>query len=292
MTTPVQIRRTSADDLLALLDVMTRLRAPEGCPWDREQTLAMLRPYLLEEAHEVLEVLDGGADNDAAAQLHRDELGDLLFQIVFQAEIQREQGRFDFGDVARAIHDKLVRRHPHVFGGPGIEGTTPGSAAFWEAMKRQERANRGEQVKASSSLDGVPRHLPALLRAHRLGEKARGAGFDWPDHRGVIAKIREELDEIEAAIAAHEAQPTDTTHSDIGDLLYAATNLSRHFNIDPEAALRGTMIRFEQRFREVERRLAAIGKTPEQCTLDELEEHWQQAKQVLATRSEAPDLLQ
>jgi MazG family protein len=287
----VSVRRTVADDVLELLDVMTRLRARDGCPWDAEQTLASLRPYLLEEAHEVLEVMDRlaeGTDDAPAHRAHCDELGDLLFQIVFQAEIQREAGRFDFGDVAKAIHNKLVRRHPHVFGGQGIDGTTPGTAAFWEAMKRQERQARGEAEKTSSSLDGVPKHLPALLRAFRLGEKAHGVGFDWPDHKGVIAKIREELGEIEAAITAHEAAPSASTQADIasevGDLLYAVSNLSRHVRVDAEAALRGTMHRFEERFREVERRVHAQGKLPEQCSLDELEAHWQAAKQTLRAR--------
>lgn len=276
-------RRTIADDVLTLVDTMTRLR--RECPWDREQTVKTLRPYLLEEAHEVLDVLDALDDDGGGprAAEHREELGDLLLQVVFQSEIQREAGRFDVGDVARAIDDKLKRRHPHIFGGEGIAGTTPGSANFWEAIKRQERAALGkDEVKKSSALDGVPKHLPALLRAYRTGEKARGVGFDWPDHTGVVAKIEEELLEVKEAIASGDKA---AIASEIGDLLYAVTNLARHFELDPEASLRQTIGRFEARFRVVEELLAAEGKTPEQTSLDELEARWQEAKRRLKAQS-------
>jgi MazG family protein len=280
---PSPPRRSIADDVLILVDTMTRLRAE--CPWDRTQTVKSLRPYLLEEAHEVLAVLDvldddGGGDTTIVAE-HREELGDLLLQVVFQSEIQREAGRFDVGDVARAIDAKLKRRHPHIFGGDGVAGTVPGTQGSWEAIKRAERAAKGKDVeRRSSALDGVPRHLPALLRAYRTGEKARGAGFDWPDHHGVVDKIEEELGEVKQAI---DSGDTAAIESEIGDLLYAITNLSRHFEIDPEAALRQTIARFEMRFRVVEELLAAEGKTPEQTPLDELEARWQQAKRRLAT---------
>jgi MazG family protein len=279
-------RRSIADDVLALVDTMTRLR--KDCPWDRAQTVKSLRPYLLEEAHEVLAVLDaleddGGDRGSGYVQEHREELGDLLLQVVFQAEIQREAGRFDLGDVARAIDDKLKRRHPHIFGGEGVAGTVPGTQGFWEAVKRAERAAKGKDIdKKSSALDGVPQHLPALLRAYRTGEKARGAGFDWPDHNGVVDKIEEELAEVKEAIASGD---TSASASEIGDLMYALTNLSRHFEIDPEAALRQTISRFESRFRVVEELLAAEGKTPEQTPLDELEARWQEAKRRLASSS-------
>ncbi|MDP2340339.1 MAG: nucleoside triphosphate pyrophosphohydrolase [Deltaproteobacteria bacterium] len=280
------LRRNAADDVLALADTMTRLR--QDCPWDKAQTVKTLRSYLLEEAHEVLEILDGLDDDGGGAGVsdHRDELGDLLLQIVFQSEIQREAGRFDVGDVARAITRKLIRRHPHIFGGEGVdatgvEGLKGGSPEFWEAMKRQERAEKGEPTKEKrkSALDGVPPHLPALLRAYRTGEKARGAGFDWPTHEGVLDKIREELGEIEAAIAGGDKAEIS---SEIGDLLYAVTNLARHFEIDAEGALRQTIARFEARFRVVEDLLAAEGKIPEQTPLDELEAKWQQAKRQLS----------
>lgn len=276
------LRRNAADDILVLADTMTRLRAE--CPWDREQTVKTLRSYLLEEAHEVLEVqdaLDDDGGDAAGAGLvdeHRDELGDLLLQIVFQSEIQREAGRFDVGDVAQAITRKLIRRHPHIFGdGAGVDGTTPGTAAFWEAMKRQERA--GKPTKKASALDGVPHHLPALLRAYRTGEKARGAGFDWPTHVGVIEKIKEEIGEVEEAIAGGAKEEIA---AEIGDLLYAVTNLARHFEIDAEGALRQTISRFESRFRVVEELLAQENKTPEKTPLDELEAKWQQAKKLLS----------
>lgn len=278
------LRRSAAEDVLALADTMSRLR--RECPWDREQTVKSLRPYLLEEAHEVLDVLDaldddGGDVDGAFVAEHRDELGDLLLQIVFQAEIQREAGRFDVGHVAQAITAKLIRRHPHIFGdGQGVAGTAPGSQEFWEAIKRKEREAKGTAEKKKSALDGVPKNLPALLRAYRTGEKARGAGFDWPTHAGVVDKIKEELAEVEEAIAAGDK---GAIASEIGDLLYAITNLARHFEIDAEASLRGTIGRFERRFRIVEELLAAEGKIPEQCSLDDLEAKWQQAKKQLAS---------
>ncbi len=290
---PAPLRRDAADDFLALADTMTRLR--RDCPWDRAQTVKTLRSYLLEETHEVLAVLDeldddgGPAGQASRTAAHRDELGDLLLQIVFQSEIQREAGRFDVGDVCRAIQAKLVRRHPHIFGGEGIEGTAPGSPEFWEAMKRKERqaeqaatttATSPKPSSRKSALDGVPPHLPALLRAFRTGEKARGAGFDWPTHDGVLAKIDEEVGEVKAAIATGDRL---AIASEIGDLLYAITNLARHFEIDAEAALRGTITRFERRFRLVEDLLEAEGRTPEQASLDELEDRWQQAKRMLAS---------
>ena len=266
------IRRTAGDAFLALCDTMTALRAPDGCAWDRDQTVKTLRSYLLEEAHEVLDVLDALDDDGGGARVpqHRDELGDLMLQIVFQSEIQREAGRFDAGDVCDAIRAKLVRRHPHLFGQGGQKDD-------WEALKRKERAD-----KKASALDGVPRHLPALLRAYRTGEKARGAGFDWPTHDGVVAKIDEERGELGQAIA--EGDKGHIEH-EIGDLLYALVNLARHFEIDAEGALRKTIARFEERFRLVEDQLAAEGKTPEKTSLDELEEKWQRAKKIIAARA-------
>jgi ATP diphosphatase len=284
------LRRDAADDFLALADTMSRLR--RECSWDRAQTVKTLRRYLLEEAHEVLAVVDdldddGGSAHRALVEEHRAELGDLLLQVVFQSEIQREAGRFDLGDVCRAITAKLIRRHPHIFEGEQIEGLTPGSQEFWEAMKRRERASSSSSSSSAASssspppsaLDGVPRHLPALIRAYRTGEKARGVGFDWPTHDGVLDKIEEELHEVKESIASGSAARIG---AEIGDLLYAVTNLARHFEVDAEAALRQTITRFESRFRVVERLLAQEGRTPEQASLDELEERWQQAKRMLA----------
>ncbi len=262
------LRRNAADSFLALCDTMTTLRAKDGCPWDREQTLRTLRSYLLEETHEVLDVLDGLDEDGGGPRVpeHRDELGDLMLQIVFQSEIQREAGRFDVGDVCDAIREKLVRRHPHLFGQDGARES-------WEALKRKERAG--------SALDGVPRHLPALLRAYRTGEKAHGAGFDWPDHRGVVDKIDEEVGELKEAL--DEGDKAHIAH-ELGDLLYAVVNLARHFEIDAEGALRTTIARFEARFRLVEDQLAAEGKIPEKTPLAELEDKWQNAKRILAER--------
>jgi tetrapyrrole methylase family protein / MazG family protein len=280
------LRRDTADRFLALCDTMTTLRSPGGCAWDREQTLKTLRSYLLEEAHEVLDVLDGLDADGGGPRVaeHKDELGDLMLQIVFQSEIQREAGRFDIGDVCDAIRDKLIRRHPHIFAGAAPEGR-PGSKEGWEAIKRKERAARdaqgGADARPRSALDGVPRHLPGLLRAYRTGEKARGAGFDWPSHHGVIDKIKEELSEVEGAIATGDKERIS---AEIGDLLYAIVNLSRHFEIDAEGALRSTIARFEERFRLVEESLAAEGKTPEKESLDELERRWQQAKKLIEER--------
>lgn len=261
-----------------LADVMRRLRAE--CEWDREQTLKTLRSYLLEETHEVLDVLDrldehGGGP---AASEHQSELGDLLLQIVFQSEIQREAGRFDLDDVARGINAKLVRRHPHIFGG--------GEKVAWEKLKQLERDNKATDnaspdtasTPSKSALDGVPKHLPALLRAYRTGEKAHGVGFDWPDHHGVLAKIEEELRELEETL-----EPFDRGRfeDEVGDLLYAIVNLCRHQEVDPEAALRRTIGRFEARFRHVERSMVQDGKDPYHSTLDELEAYWTKAKRAL-----------
>lgn len=274
--TGAPVRREAGGAFLALCDLMTRLRAPNGCDWDRAQDLHTLRSYLLEEAHEVLEVLDrlpkdGGGP---AAPEHRDELGDLLLQIVFQAELQREQGRFDIGDVCDAIREKLVRRHPHIFG-----GTPRNERPGWEELKRKERVARGGG--STSALAGVPRELPALLRAYRVGEKAHRVGFDWPDATGVLAKIDEEVGEVKEAVAGGDKA---RIAEEIGDLMYALVNLTRHFQIDPEATLRTSIGKFEARFRLVEERLAREGKAPEGLPLEELEAHWQAAKRELEAR--------
>lgn len=260
----------------ALVALMAGLRAPGACDWDRAQDLHTLRPYLLEEAHEVLDVLDAlDADGGGPrAMEHKEELGDLLLQIVFQSQIQREHGRFDIADVCDAIHDKLVRRHPHLFGAAEEKQD-------WEAIKRKEREGRGEAEK--SALDGVPKELPALLRAFRVGEKAHAVGFDWPDHKGVIAKIEEELAEVKEAVESGEK---DRISDEIGDILYALVNLTRHMNVDPEASLRRTIARFESRFRIVEERVRESGKRLEDCPLEELDGHWEAAKKILAASSD------
>lgn len=251
-----------------LLAVMARLRDPErGCPWDREQTFAAIAPHTVEEAYEVADAIERG---DMAGLA--DELGDLLFQVVFHAQMASEIGAFGFDDVARAISDKMVRRHPHVFGGAAAPGA--GSADAWEAAKAAERAARGENAGA---LDGVARALPALARAAKLQRRAARVGFDWPDLKPVLAKLREELGELEAELDRADAAPGRVAE-ELGDLLFACANLARHADVDPETALRGANAKFERRFRRVEALLAARGRAPEDATLDEMERLWEQAK--------------
>lgn len=249
-----------------LVEIMRRLLAPDGCPWDREQTLSSLRSYLLEEAHEVLEAIDR---DDIAG--HRDELGDLLFQIVFQAALRARQGCFGIDDVCASIADKMRRRHPHVFGELRVRDSAE-VLQNWERLKAQEHARAG-QVRRT--LDGVPVGLPALLRAQRLGEKAAAVGFDWPDIQGIRDKVDEELRELDQAIAAQD--PTAIEH-EIGDLLFTLTRLSARLGVAPEDALRAANTRFERRFRALEDQVLSDGKDLRTMTLQEMDVYWQQAK--------------
>jgi tetrapyrrole methylase family protein/MazG family protein/ATP diphosphatase len=252
----------SGQSLYRLVDIMRRLLAPDGCPWDREQTLESLRPYVIEEAHEVVDAIDAGSPEEL-----REELGDLLLQVVFQAELARAKGWFGPDDVVSAICEKLVRRHPHVFGDVKVSGSDE-VVTNWEAIKAEEKAGRGV-------LDGVPKALPALLRALRVGEKAARVGFDWPDLGGARSKVDEELAELDAALVSG-----DVAHAgrELGDVLFALVSVARKANLDPEAALRGTLDRFTQRVRgaealAVERGLSLSGLAPE--TLEQL---WQDVK--------------
>lgn len=258
-----------AEALERLLSIMTRLRAPGGCPWDREQTLQTLRPYVLEETYEVLEAIEGGDPRE-----HCEELGDLLLQIVFQAELRREEGAFAFADVADAISDKLVRRHPHVFGDAEVRDAE-GVMRQWVALKREEKAARGG---GKSVLEGVPRDMPALARADRLTEKASRVGFDWPDAAGARAKVVEELAELDEAVAAGDARRVE---EELGDLLFAVANLGRKLSVPPEEALRNAVGRFIERFRHVERRLEERGVPPGESTLEEMDGLWDEAKRIL-----------
>jgi MazG family protein len=251
-----------------LLDIMDKLRDPGGCPWDREQTLRSLTPYLLEEAHEVIEAIEAGDVGH-----HKEELGDLLFQVVFQARIAREEGKFDFAGVCDAIAEKLTRRHPHVFGDVEVSGSRE-VVKNWERIKADERKQKGQEPR--SAIGGVPVSLPALVRAERMTEKAGAVGFDWRDARSVLAKVREELDELEQAMEA--GAPAQVEH-ELGDLLFAAANLGRWVKVHPEEALRGTLRRFESRFQHVERELAARGKSPRDSTLAEMDALWDEAKE-------------
>jgi MazG family protein len=249
-----------------LLSIMERLRGPQGCPWDREQTLKTLRPYVLEETYEVLEAIDAGD-----AREHCAELGDLLLQIVFQAQLRKEEGAFDFADVANAISDKLVSRHPHVFGDADAKDADA-VLRQWAALKREERKKKGG---GESVLEGVPKEMPALARADRLTEKASRIGFDWPDAAGARAKLSEELGELDEAIAGGAR---DEIEHELGDALFALANLSRKLQIAPEEALRGTLARFVSRFTHVERELARRGVPHGEATLAEMDAIWDEAK--------------
>ena len=258
-----------------LIDIMARLRAPDGCAWDREQTPATLKPQMLEECYEVMEAIDSGS----AAHL-TEELGDLLLHIVFQAQIAREEGNFAFADVANGVADKLIRRHPHVFG--ELKITDPDAiVAQWHELKKAEKPER------SSALDGVPKALPALMRAEALQKKARNLGFDWPGFEGPLGKVREEIAEVVAEIEsdaafahANEAKfvASPETAEEIGDLLFSIVNLTRHLKLDAEDLLTGANEKFSRRFRAVEERVKASGKNMKECTLEELDAVWNEVK--------------
>lgn len=256
-------------DVSRLIEIMAALRTPRtGCPWDLEQTYETIAPYTLEEAYEV-------ADAIARGDLEhlKDELGDLLLQVVFHARMAEEEGRFGFGDVVEAITTKMIRRHPHVFA--GADGKTADAVkGMWEEIKAKEKADRGE-ASPKGALAGVPLGLPALTRALKLQSKASQVGFDWNDPRAVLAKIREEADEIEAAL-----DDADQAHAatEVGDLLFAVVNLARHLKADPEGILRGTNLKFERRFASIESALAARGKSPKDATLAEMDALWDEAK--------------
>jgi MazG family protein len=255
-----------------LVEIMQRLLAPDGCPWDREQSPATLRRYVLEEACEVIDAIDAG---DTASL--REELGDLLLQVVFLGELMRNEGRFGPDDVVRAIADKLVRRHPHVFADVEVSGSGE-VLKNWERIKAAEKKDRG-------LLESVPRSLPALTRAQRVGEKVERVGFDWPDARGSRAKVAEEMGELDRAIAEGDKARVE---AELGDVLFALVNLARHVDVDAEAALRGTIAKFQRRFDHVEARVkenhggwtAPTGAGPTgKLPLEELDRYWDEAKQ-------------
>jgi len=256
-------------DIARLIKIMAALRTPgSGCPWDLEQTFRTIAPYTLEEAYEVADAIARSDLKDL-----RDELGDLLLQVVYHARMAEEQGAFDFGDVVEGVTAKMVRRHPHVFG--DAEGRTAEAVAgLWERIKSEEKAERGKAVP-TGALAGVPIALPALTRALKLQEKAGRVGFDWNDPRAVLAKIREEADEIEAEL--DRAEKSEAA-AEVGDLLFAVVNLARHLGADPEDVLRQTNLKFERRFGSIERALAARGKAPKDATLAEMDALWNAAK--------------
>jgi MazG family protein len=250
-----------------LFEVMRRLRGPGGCPWDREQTSKTLRPFLLEEAYEALEAIDDGDPRRIC-----EELGDLLFQVVFHAEIHRERDAFSLAGVLTGVAAKLVRRHPHVFAGAELRDKGD-LGVRWEAQKRAERVARGEE---DSVLAGVPRTLPALSRAHKLQERAARVGFDWPSVDGALAKLDEETFELREAILIGEPA---AVASELGDLLFSIVNVSRKLGIHAEDALRGAATRFGERFRYIERRLAETEREAATTPLEDLEALWDEAKE-------------
>lgn len=257
---------SATDRFGELVQIMARLRGENGCPWDREQTHASIKPYLLEETYEVLESID---ENDPAKL--EEELGDLALQVVFHAQMADEAGLFTIADVLRGINEKLRRRHPHIFG--DVKADTAQEVLFnWEQIKKLER----EKAQGRASLlDGVPRELPALLRAHRLQEKASRVGFDWNEARQVFQKVEEELAELRAAM---ESEQPDRMEAELGDLLFSLVNLGRFIAVNPEDALRKTIARFIARFQYIEEELARRGTAPGQVTLEEMDALWAEAK--------------
>lgn len=248
--------------LTRLVAIMRRLLSPDGCPWDREQTLASLRPYVIEEAHEVVDAIDSG-DPEAL----REELGDLLLQIVFQSELARRDGWFGVDDVVAGICEKMERRHPHVFGDASADSADQVSQR-WESIKRHEKAGRG-------LLEGIPVALPALLRAYRAGQKAARAGLDWPDVAGPRRKLDEELGELDAAVAAGDRGAIE---HELGDVLFASVNLARKLDLDPEAALRATLERFGRRVTRAERLAHDAGSDLRDLSVEEADKYWRRAK--------------
>lgn len=275
---PPEIPMQPSRDIARLLEIMAALRTPQtGCPWDLEQDFSTIAPYTIEEAYEVADAIARGDMADLT-----EELGDLLLQVAFHARMGEEMGRFDFGDVVEAITSKLIRRHPHVFG--DARDLAPEEVkALWADIKAQEKAERAHRRAEGGlppegkgrTLDGVPLALPALTRALKLQEKAGKVGFDWQDARQVLAKIREETEEVAEAL---DAGGIEAIRGEIGDLLFAVVNLARHAGVDPEAALRGTNDKFSRRFAHVEDSLAAASRTPSEATLDEMEALWVEAK--------------
>lgn len=256
-----------------LLQVMARLRDPAtGCPWDVKQDFATIAPYTIEEAYEVADAI---AEGDPAAL--KDELGDLLFQVVFHAQMASEAGMFDFADVAAACADKMERRHPHVFAGGTLADEQAVNLA-WEERKASERAAKAAAAgREPSALDGIAGGLPALSRALKLQKRAARVGFDWAEAAPILDKLEEEIGELRRELASGE---TGRITDELGDVLFVIVNLGRHLGVDPETALRGTNAKFEHRFRYIEQQLAAGGKRPEQASLDEMEALWQAAKNV------------
>jgi ATP diphosphatase len=281
--------RRAEHALASLLDIMRRLRDPDGgCPWDLEQNFRTIAPYTVEEAYEVADAIERG---DLPAL--KDELGDLLFQVVFHAQMGDEASAFDFADVIQGVIDKMVRRHPHVFGEATVDSAGAQTEA-WERYKEQERAEKAETSEAEdaapSVLDGVALGLPALTRAVKLQKRAARIGFDWPETLQILDKVEEEVAELRAELEAFD-RDGDSDHrqariaSELGDVLLAWSNFARRLDVDPEGSLRAANQRFEQRFRSMEKAMRTSGRDPGSFTLDEMEELWKQAKEQLGQGS-------
>jgi MazG family protein len=283
---------TTGERFERAVEIMRRLRAPGGCPWDREQTFDSIKQYTLEETYEVIEAIDNRDWPELTG-----ELGDLLLQVLFYAEMAEEQGTFKIDDVLDTLSDKLVRRHPHVFG--DVEANTSREVLKnWEAIKQQEKSKHPDKKKSDSLLASVSSAMPALLEGTKLSNKAAHVGFDWPNINGVFEKLEEEVAELKEEVSQipppgpvpigrgiagsrESTVPEDLQqrlHDEVGDLLFVAVNLARYLNVDPESALRSTNRKFRTRFRYVEDKLKAAGKTLEQSNIDEMELYWQEAK--------------
>ena len=267
------------NDLVALME---RLRSPTGCPWDREQTYATLAPMILEEAYEAFEAVEE-ATTGHPEEL-RDELGDLLFQIVFYAQVAKERGEFTIDDVTNSIHTKMVRRHPHVFGDVKADDSAT-VLLNWETMKAEERRAAGKSEEEKTSiLDGVPSKAPALMEAHQLSTKAARVGFDWKSVEDIFDKLHEEIEELRAAIRNHVELKDEAAHArvreELGDLLFAATNIARHMQVEPEVALKLTNRKFRHRFNYIEEKLRERQQAFDQTSIDEMESLWQEAKKA------------
>lgn len=265
------------DDLVAL---MSRLRSPTGCPWDREQTYATLAPMLLEEAYEAFEAVE--AAREGRPNELRDELGDLLFQVVFYSQVASERGEFTIDDVTDTIHSKMVRRHPHVFGDAQADDAAT-VLRSWEAIKAEEKRAAGQDNEdaKSSLLDGVSTKLPALMEAHQLSTKAARVGFDWQRIEDIFEKLHEEIEELRAAIVEGSKSDDDDqlrVREEVGDVLFAVINIARHLGVEPESALKVTTRKFRRRFRHIEDELRKRGCPLEKASIDEMEELWQEAK--------------
>ncbi len=253
------------NSFITLVEIMIRLRSPDGCPWDRKQTPQSLKPFLIEECYELVDALEEGSPEKV-----KEELGDLLFQIIFHSRIAEERGEFTIGDVISAIIDKMTRRHPHVFGSKQLS-TEQEVLESWEEIKKTEKGHS----RRTSILEGVPKNLPSLLRAHRLQERAARVGFDWSRTEELLAKLDEELQEFQESLAKGDAADIE---NELGDIFFMLVNIARFLSVDPEEALRKTISKFVRRFRFIEASAASAGKSLNDMELDEMEHLWQESK--------------